>query len=592
MTITPDSSTSLPPHVRYRFAEVQRLMPKTGDAPSDVLLTRLDLFLDEMEPWLAAQPELAEFGLELLDARQVPRLRQQGAVWLTSFPTKQTVEALAAVARDTSAPLDVRNQAVWTLGYRQRRGASASLLWRPEVVAAADVVLAELLDADAKAGKVTLEQLPLAARHAHSEVVFRALTKAPVLFGDAMECFADAPLAEALLEHLPQVSSEHRRRCIRLILATLGADAVPALQEKLEHAEFDDRIEALFLSVAFGDADAKEALRREFEGSTYARLFLGRIAWHDEHRGVVPTVRGLAVARVTAEHTPNAALEAACGQAADDLGALTAFARHAEAYLYELWAWAVCGSNDPSRARTLAVAHPESEPLVRRLHVLDLARRGRVRQVQALVQGAQGGDFAAFQLAVNGRPLAALELASTTRRQTPSVVAARVLGCFRAGRADLAERLLKEDLPPSELVAGDQLPEFPGPHERWMAEHAPDVDPALTALVRGRDALLALAMAAPAEAEADAASLEGVQSIVKRLFRGLPNTTVYFAGEFKTMSKDALRAAVTKAGAREVHGPFPDTDYYLMGDWCEVTTIATLERQGTRKLRSGEVEGL
>jgi hypothetical protein len=29
-----------------------------------------------------------------------------------------------------------------------------------------------------------------------------------------------------------------------------------------------------------------------------------------------------------------------------------------------------------------------------------------------------------------------------------------------------------------------------------------------------------------------------------------------------------------------------------MGDWCEVTTIAQLERQGTRRLRHGEVEGL
>ncbi|MBL8924218.1 MAG: hypothetical protein JNJ54_35520 [Myxococcaceae bacterium] len=586
-----ESLSALPPHLRYRFAETKRLLPKLGEAPSDVALSRLELFIDDALPWLAAQPELIAFGLELLDARQVPQLREHGAHWLTQFPTLETVDALAAVARDASAPLDVRNQAVWSLGYRQRRNAHRALLWKPEVVAAADAALAELLAADAKAGKVTLEKLPLAARHARSDVVFRALAQAPALFGDAMECFADEALAQALLDQLAQVSPKHRLRSLRLIAATLGSDGIPALQEALEGAELDDRLEGLYLSVAFGDDDAKDELRKLMEGAPFAKLFLDRMAWHEQHAGVVPTVRGLQVVRVTAEQPVEATREA-CGQAADDLGALTRFARHPEAYLYTMWAWAVRGSADPARARTLAVTHPESEPIVRKLHFLDLARRGRVRQLQAAAQGASGGDFAAFQLAVHGRPMAALELAGTTRRMTPAVVAARVLGCYRAGRADLAERLLKDDLPPAELVSGDELPPFPGPHEQWMAEHAPDVDPALTALVKGRDALLSLAQGPADEAEPDQPTLDGTQGVARRLFRGLPGTTVFFVGEFKTMNKDALRAAVTKAGAREVHGPFPDTDYYLMGDWADVTTIATLERQGTRRLRRGEVEGL
>jgi hypothetical protein len=257
-----------------------------------------------------------------------------------------------------------------------------------------------------------------------------------------------------------------------------------------------------------------------------------------------------------------------------------------------MWAWAVRAADDAARARTLAVAHPESEPLVRRLHFLDLARRGRVRQLQAAAQGASGGDFAAFQLALHGRPMAALELAGTTRQMTPAVVAARILGCERAGRADLAQKVLADDLPPSELVNDEAFPPFPGPHEQWMAEHAPDHDPALTALVKGHEALLAMAKGPAAEADRDTPTLDGTQSVARRLFRGLPGTTVFFVGEFKTMNKDALRAAVVKAGAREVHGPFPDTDYYVMGDWAEVVTIATLERQGTRRLRAGELEGL
>ena len=58
------------------------------------------------------------------------------------------------------------------------------------------------------------------------------------------------------------------------------------------------------------------------------------------------------------------------------------------------------------------------------------------------------------------------------------------------------------------------------------------------------------------------------------------------------MNKRAIAAAVEKAGARLVSGPFPGTDYYVHGDWCLVQTIAQLERQGARRLRTGELEGI
>ena len=67
---------------------------------------------------------------------------------------------------------------------------------------------------------------------------------------------------------------------------------------------------------------------------------------------------------------------------------------------------------------------------------------------------------------------------------------------------------------------------------------------------------------------------------------------MYLAGEFKTLDKDKLAAAVEAAGARVVAGPFPGTDYYIHGDTCLVQTIAQLERQGARRLRKGEIEGL
>ena len=61
-----------------------------------------------------------------------------------------------------------------------------------------------------------------------------------------------------------------------------------------------------------------------------------------------------------------------------------------------------------------------------------------------------------MHLAIWGRPLAALELAATARLHTPELVFARALACYRAGRPDLAERILAEDLPPSEIVDDDR----------------------------------------------------------------------------------------------------------------------------------------
>jgi hypothetical protein len=197
-----------------------------------------------------------------------------------------------------------------------------------------------------------------------------------------------------------------------------------------------------------------------------------------------------------------------------------------------------------------------------------------------------------MHLAIWGRPLAALELASTARLHTPELVFARALASYRAGRADLTERILAEDLPPSEIVDDTKLPAFPGPHERWLIEHAPAARPAIAALAGGRADILALAKAAPYDAEPDTPSIEALSAVVRRLGRGLPGSTVYLAGEFKYLDKGKISAAVEAAGARLVNGPFPGTDYYVHGDWCLVQTIAQLERQGSRRLRSGELEGI
>jgi hypothetical protein len=284
---------------------------------------------------------------------------------------------------------------------------------------------------------------------------------------------------------------------------------------------------------------------------------------------------------------------AACATAADDFAALTPFQRHAEAYLYDLWACMVNGAGDPARARVLGNAHPESREPVKALFVRDLAARGRTKQLTALAQELEAVEAGAFWLAVHGRPLAALELAASSRLQTPEVVAARVLALYRAGRPDLAERVFKEEPPPSEIVNPEALPPFPGPHERWLAEHAPPHDPshepATTALVRGLDAVIELGEAAPEGAEADATSLGVVAALERHLARPIEGSTIYLAGDFPPGSKEQHAQAAIARGARLVSGPFPGTDYYVMGETCLVTTVSQLERQGTRRLRNSEL---
>ncbi|MCX5742808.1 MAG: hypothetical protein NT062_09960, partial [Proteobacteria bacterium] len=314
------------------------------------------------------------------------------------------------------------------------------------------------------------------------------------------------------------------------------------------------------------------------------------LAWHRAHRGGGPPVGGHTVARTTAT-IPAAERRARCAQAAEDLGALAAFARHPEAYLYTLWGWMVRGSGEPARATELVAAHPESARLVDALYLEDLARRGRVKQLTTVAQTVARADLGALLLAIHGRPLAALELAATARAHTAELVCARVLACYRAGRADLSTRLLDEDLPPTEIV-GPALAAFPGPHERWLVDHAPTARPAIPALADGLAGVIALARPAPDpdHAEPDAATLEPLAAVTRRLGRGLAGATVYLAGEFTQLDRPAIAAALERAGARLVAGPFPGTDYYVHGDVCLVQTIAQLERQGARRLRELELE--
>jgi hypothetical protein len=582
---------AVPPALRYRIRDTLGMMPTDGGVLDGVPLERLARVIEDGEPWLGADPSLADVGYWMIQPKHSVELRRRGCIWLTRFPSVETAKRLAALVADPATPEPVREQATWTLGYRQVRAMHPSTLWQADAVQIADEALAKLAEAATIAGKVTSEQLPHALRHVQSEMIAAVVAKAPGLWGDALEAFASAPLARVLFVSISDIPSQHRLRALRLIGATLGEEAVPLLVSHAAVAALDERLEMLFLAVGLGGEQHLGRLEDTLTGMKFADLLRQRAKWHLAHRGVVPTVRGLKVARATAV-MPLGERVAKCRQAADDLGALTKFARHPESYLYEMWGWMVRGAADPVRARDLVTAHPESQKLVRELYLEDLARRGRVKQLTAAAQTLKGADLGALHLAIWGRPFAALELAATARLQTPELVCARALACYRAGRPDLTQRILAEDLPPSEITDDESLKPFPGPHEQWMIERAPTVQPAIAALAKGVAGVIALAKPAPDDAERDQPTIEPTFAVVRRLGRGLPGSTVYLAGEFKYMNKDAIAKAVEAAGARLVNGPFPGTDYYVHGDWCLVQTIAQLERQGARRIRRGELEGI
>ncbi len=583
------TNPAVPPALRHRVSEVIAVLPASGELEGTVA-ERLARLVADGEPWLGADPALAEVGAWMIDARRPAELRRWGCRWLAMFPSVDTVRRLAAVALATGAPPPVRDEAIASLGARQLRAQHPQTRWAPDAVQLADEALLKLADAATAEGKIASDRLPHALRHVSAADAAAVLARAPGFWGEALECFATAPLARVLLVSLDDIPPRHRVRALRLIAATLGEEAVPLLLARARTAEPDERLEMLLLAIAAGGEAHLPRLEEALAGVPEPRPVRERARWHLANRGVIPTVRGLRVARTTALIPPEAR-PARCAAAADDLRALTAFARHAEAYVYEMWAWMVRGAADPARAKDLVAAHPASQRIVRALSFEDLARRGRVRQLAAAAHELGGIDEAALQLAIWGRPLAALELAAAARRHTAELACARALACYRAGRPDLTDRVLAVDLPPSEAVSGDPPPPFPGPHEQWLVARAPEARPALGALASGKGVVIALAKPAPHDAEPDATSLEPIAALERRLGPALRGATVYLAGEHDEAARAAIAAAVAAAGARLVGGPLPGTTYYVAGERAPARLIAQLERAGVRRLRRGELGG-
>lgn len=588
---------TVPPAVRFLVREARVMLPIEGPLgePSPLFLERLEQAYDAGEEWLSAGPELAAFAHRLLDPREHPTTRRQGCVWATLFPSEEMVEALAAIALSEDEPIELRDQAAWSLGFRQAQRRSASLRWTEAAVAAADRALAQLVRRETAVGKVRLESLPEALRHVTAPEVLDELASAPILWGGAFEAFATERLARVLLDVLPDLG-EHRPRATRLAAATLGPECLPRLRALAAEADTGERLELLYAALAVGGQPELSAVEAAVAGFRRREPFLERARYHLANPGVFPTVRALRVARVTAR-IDAAERAAACARAADDFGVLPQWLPYAEGYLYDLWAWMVTGSEDPARARTLLALRPDLTRRLRQLALRDLAARGRVRRLMALAHEHKAPGLGALLLATHGRPFAALDLADKQREGSAESLASRVLGAWLAGRPDLSRALAATEAPPVAVVDASEHT-FPGPDELFHASHAAERRPALTALVRAYlrtapgperaaavvEDLLELCHGAPPEAEPDVpdvALLDALESHVRRDVRG---RSVYVAGELAGAERASIVARLEAMGARVVEGPFPGTDFFVLGRRCEVTTVAKLERQGARRL--------
>ena len=313
-------------------------------------------------PWLAAEPALAELGVALADARRPAELRALGCAWLARFPSIDMAKRLAVIALDAGTPVPVRERAIAALGEREVRDGHPATRWTADALQIADDALFKLADAMTASGKLASEALPIALRAVASEASAAVIARAPGLWGEAIECFATPALGRVLYVSLDDIPPAHRVRALRLLAATLGDDALPMLLARATRGHADERLETRLLAVALGGEAQRGPLDDVLIAIASSELLAalrGRARWHLANRGVVPTVRALRVARTTAVIAPGDRARA-CAAAADDLGALAAFARHDETYVYAEWAWLVRGAGDPARAAELVAAHPDA----------------------------------------------------------------------------------------------------------------------------------------------------------------------------------------------------------------------------------------
>ena len=530
----------------------------------------------------ARTPELAAVGLQLIDRSRPSHERIEGCIWLAMFPSVETVSALATIAFDTTEPIELRNQATWPLGYRQLQQNHDTCWWEPHAVESADEALLALWrgpDRDA------LTELGPAMRHVSSPEVLDAFASDVVAAAPAIEAFATPKLAAALLDRLEQLASEHAPRIIRLVAHVLGPDIVRRLLAYAETAPMTERVEALMTALSLNASLALPAVESYLGSLRFDRVARARAAWHRANPGVMPTVRALAIARVTAV-LPREERTERCRAAAQDFASLAAVEPYPEAYLYDLWRHVAFRSRDDACLVACVESAPsmlEHGPYLVAPYLGALARAGRFEHMVQVARDHAATSQAAWLFATHGRPFYALAMRrlATAAGSTPEAAAAGALALFFAGRPDLASLSLERDRPSAENLVGEGILPFPGPDELWRVEHEPETCPAIAALVDGTlPGLLSYARGAPDGADPDLFDFNLIVERERELQRHLAGATVCFVGAVP----DATVAEVVAKGAQIVDGPFAKTDYFVAGSDADPAAIARLRSMGVTEL--------
>ena len=440
----------------------------------------------EWSPELARTPELAAIGHDLLDRARPLHERVEGCIWLTRFPSLETVEALRRIALDPNEPSELRSQATWTLGYRQLDDSDDSLLWTPEAESTADATLAQLWQTQ---GRESLTELLPALRHVARPEVLNLLAQDVVAAAPGLEAFATTELAQLLVDRLPYIPSPDAPRIIRLIGQVLGRDVVPKLLTLATWAPLTERVELLMTALALDPQRARDPVNVYLSSLTFDRVARERAAWHERNPGYLPTVRALATARRTAV-LPREERQLRCREAACDFAGLAAIEPYPEEYLGRLWARVAWRSREDDALLACVELSPkvlEHSPFLVEPYLEALAHGGKFQRLGRVARAQGATAQGTWLLATHGRPYSALslrQLATCQGRAVPAV-AGGALALFLLGRPDLATLALDRDRPEAQSLQGLGRPDFPGPDELWRVEHEPYRCPALTALVRG-----------------------------------------------------------------------------------------------------------
>ncbi len=324
---------------------------------------------------------------------------------------------------------------------------------------------------------------------------------------------------------------------------------------------------------------AREPVRRFLGGLTLGATFAARARWHEESPGVLPVVRALRVARITA-CIPRAARSAACAGAAADLAALGSIAPYGEQYLIDLWRFVALRSRAPDQVVRCveALASPFVGAAFLVTPYLDaLAAAGRFRHLAKIALREDHTAHAAWLLARHRRPLLALGSVRRTRVATVLSCAGEALAWSHLGREDLARRALAQ-----RLGAGDgDRPRFPDPDDLWRMNQLGD--PVLRAVVaRDLDRLRGLCVEPGPRSDPDVSERAPLAPLEASLASELRGATVALVGSVR--SDSAVRAWLEREGASIVDGPFARANFFVAGHDVDAETVATLVQRGGLRL--------